>query len=267
MKTIGKLYTAEDLKKIFEDLGVREGMTLEVHAAMSRFGYIAGGAQTFGDVLLSLLGEEGTLVVPLQRGDADDPASFRRPPLAYELQETLRNASPAFDKRSSDTYKMSKIYENLRRREGAFISDHPSCGFLAIGKYAEEITKDQPLDFPLGEGSPIEKLIEHQGYCLLCGVSYDNMTSLHYGETLSPYRPVALNGAKISEEGKDVWKKYLIRDVDSDDGFEEIGKILEEKSLVKRFTEGELELRLLPVAEAVKEASEYYRNRMKYYTI
>lgn len=256
-----------DLIRLFYKLGIRPGMTLEVHASLSSLGYVIGGAQTFNDALIELLGEEGTLIMPLQRGDADDPASWRRPPAVYELQEKIRREAPAFDTAESETYKMSKIYDNLRRRKKAVVSKHPSCGFVALGKRAKYLCTGQPYDFPLGKGSPLEKLVQLKAFCLLCGVSYDNMTSLHFGEILSGIRPVGMNGANIIEDGEKVHKNYLIHDVDSDDGFLEIGERLESRSLVSRIREGERDLRLLRTDIAVLEAMRYYRERMKYYQI
>ncbi len=251
--------------RIFYEIGLRPGMTLEFHCALSSFGYVIGGAQTVIDALLEILGENGTLVVPMQRGDAEDPAGFVNPPVAYELQEKFRRNAPAFDPDASESYKMSDVYENLRRRKKAVVSRHPTIGFAAIGRQARYICASQPYDFPLGVNSPLEKLVSLKAFCLLAGVGYDSMTSLHYGESISSYRPAAINGASVLEEEKTVWKRYLVHDVDSDDGFNEIGERLESRGLVSVYEKGSLTLKLLRVDIANREAVSYYSERLKYY--
>ncbi len=266
MAQIREAYNKDELTALFRELGIHAGMTLEVHVALSRFGYVIGGAETFVDALLELLGPEGTIVVPFQRGDAGDPAEFVNPPVVYELHERLRQEAPPFDTVRSDMYHMSAVYENLRRRKGAVISSHPTMGFAALGKNARYICADQPLDFPFGKGSPLEKLVRLEAYCLLAGVSYDNMTLLHYGESLSGIRPLIKNGASMTEEGKTLWKQFLLEDLDSSDGsFMEIGEKLEARGLVSVMKKGALELRLLRTDVAAKEAYAYFRKKMDPY--
>ena len=266
MEQIRGAYSKDELIALFHKLGIRPGMTLEVHAALSKFGYIIGGAETFVDALLELLGPEGTIVVPFQRGDAGDPAEFVNPPVVYELHEKLRKDAPAFDALTSDMYHMSVVYENLRRRKNVSISPHPTMGFAAIGKNARNICSAQPLDFPFGKGSPLEKLVDAGAYCLLAGVSYDNMTVLHYGESLSKIRPLIKNGAAVREGGKTVRKEFLLEDLDSSDGsFMEIGEKLEARGLVSVIKKDKLELRLLRADIAAKEAYSYYRKKMDPY--
>lgn len=45
-------------------LGVRGGTTVMVHAALSSFGYIAGGAHAVVLALLDAVGDAGTLIMP-----------------------------------------------------------------------------------------------------------------------------------------------------------------------------------------------------------
>ncbi len=266
MTQIREAYDKDDLIALFRKLGIHAGMTLEVHTALSRFGYIIGGAETLVDALQELLGPDGTIVVPFQRGDAGDPAEFVNPPVIYELHDSLRQEAPPFDPVTSDMFRMSAVYENLRRRKGAVISSHPTMGFAALGKDARYICSDQPLDFPLGKGSPLEKLVNLGAYCLLAGVSYDNMTLLHYSESLSGIRPLIKNGASVSEGGKTVWKQFLLEDLDSSDGsFMEIGEKLEARGLVSVIKKGTLELRLLRTDVAAKEAYRYFRKKMDPY--
>jgi hypothetical protein len=63
-------------------LGVAPGMTLIVHAALSRIGWVIGGAGAVIHALMDVLGPGGTLVMPTFSGALTDPASWRSPAVA-----------------------------------------------------------------------------------------------------------------------------------------------------------------------------------------
>ncbi len=260
-KRIDNALSKSDLISAFTEIGIERGMTIIVHVSMSKFGYIIGGARTFVDALIEAVGYNGTIVMPLQCGENSEPSYFVNPPMNFELYEKYRQNHPPFDPKLSETYHMSVVYDNLRRREKASVSYHPNCAFVAFGKYARLITADQPLDFGLGEGSPLAKLYDLKAYCLLAGVDFDNMTALHLSEYRSAVRPVILNGAAISEDGQRVFKKYLDIELDSDDGFLAVGQILSNKGLVKETKINEAVLKLVRVDAAVDEGVEYFKNR------
>ena len=100
---------------------------------------------------------------------------------------------------------------------------------------------------------------------MLIGVDYDNLTSLHLSEYKSEVRPIIINGAAYEEDGVKRFKKYLDLNIDSDDGFTEIGKNLERKGLVAVDKIGNANVKLLRVDVAVDEGMRYYKDRMKYY--
>lgn len=260
-KKIDKILDKEALKAVFQKVGVSKGMTLIAHTAMSKFNYIVGGAQTYNDALIETLGYSGTLVMPMQCAENSEPSYFENPPVAFDLLEDYRKAMPPFNKHLSETFMMGKAVENLRRREKAVISDHPNCAFVAVGKYARMILERQSLDFPLGNDSPLKKLYDLKAYCLLAGVDFDNMTALHLSEYLSNTKPIIMNGASIMVGGEKEFKKYLEYEIDSSDGFMEIGKILENKGYVNSLTIDNVTLKLVRVDLAVDEGIKYYRKR------
>lgn len=261
IKKIDKALSKSDLISAFTEIGIERGMTIIVHVSMSKFGYIIGGARTFVDALIEAVGYNGTIVMPLQCGENSEPSYFVNPPMNFELYEKYRQNHPPFDSKLSETYHMSAIYDNLRRREKAVVSHHPNCAFVAFGKYARLITADQPLNFGLGEDSPLAKLYDLKAYCLLAGVDFDNMTALHLSEYRSDVRATILNGASISEDGQHVFKKYLDIELDSDDGFQAIGQILTDKGLVKEKRVNEAIMKFVRVDTAVDEGVEYFKNR------
>ena len=262
-KKIDKILDKEALKAVFQKVGVSKGMTLIAHTAMSKFNYIVGGAQTYNDALIETLGYSGTLVMPMQCAENSEPSYFENPPVAFDLLEDYRKAMPPFNKHLSETFGMGKAVENLRRREKAVISDHPNCAFVAVGKYARMILERQSLDFPLGNDSPLKKLYDLKAYCLLAGVSYDNMTALHLSEYRSLIRPIILQGSKLDGS----WQKYYDLDLNSDDGFNVIGKRLEMKDLVKKISLKKGDMRLLRIDLAVDEGLRYFEERLRHYQL
>lgn len=90
-----------------------------------------------------------------------------------------------------------------------------------------------------GEGSPIGKLYEMDGYVLLIGVGYDKNTSLHLADVRASYpgKHMTKESSAVMENGKRVWKTYETLYVDGED-FQEIGQAFEQGCQVKKETLG-----------------------------
>lgn len=265
MKLIENALSKDDLIKLFIEVGVKSGMILEVHSSLSKFGYVIGGAQTFNDALIEVLGYNGTIIMPLQSASMNEPSFFEFPPIARELFSKYRDSLPAYDMRNTDSEMMGKVVSNLRRRSKSVISCHPNCSFVAYGKYAKVLCEHQKLDYALSDTSPLGRLYELKSHCLLAGVDYDNMTSLHLSEYRSSIRPIILQGTKIMKNDRAVWEKYLDLDLNSDDGFLEIGKSLENKKLVNIIDIPKGKMKLLRVDVAVDEGMHYFDKMLEYY--
>ena len=79
-----------------------------------------------------------------------------------------------------------------------------------------------------GDGSPIGKLYELDGYVLLIGVGYDKNTSLHLADVRAEYpgKHNTVESSAIMENGVRVWKSYETLFVDGED-FDQIGQAFE----------------------------------------
>ena len=93
---ITEALTKRDLIRQLKELGVREGMVLEVHCAMHTFGYVIGGAQTVVDALIETVGYGGTIVMTIQAGDNTEPSFWIAPPISRNLWQPVRDSLPAF---------------------------------------------------------------------------------------------------------------------------------------------------------------------------
>ena len=156
--------TKEILKQGFSDLGIRAGMKLMVHSSLKSFGYVEGGADTVIDALMELLTPEGTLMMPSFNHEA--------PYLQGEI----------FDISHTPTTN-GLIPDTFWRRPGVSRSLNPTHPFAAWGKDRERYTRDHQKTSAMGPDSPLGRLMEDGGYCLLLGVGYGRNTFHHYVES------------------------------------------------------------------------------------
>ena len=94
------------------------------------------------------------------------------------------------------------------------------------------ICDKHPLHFALGKDSPLGKIYEMNGYCILLGCEYEACTMFHMAEYQEDIFPVKLVSAPIESNHRILWKDLL--DIEQhNENFSEIGEVMEDRKIVK----------------------------------
>ncbi len=223
----------KDLIEGFSSLGVSPGDTLMVHSSLSSFGSVEGGAEAVISALLSVLGEEGTLVMP----------AFSR---------YLLNGEEVWDREDTPSG-MGKISETFRKMPGTLRSSHAAHSLCARGEKAELLCR-RPYKTGFGPDSPFRTLLEIDAKILLAGVSYNVCTFFHLFEVEAdvPYRFLEERKAKIVIDGREeygsAWEYTRMKGAKNDFSF--LGGLLERAGAVREGCIGESPQKLFRARDA-----------------
>ena len=255
-----KPITKSSLIKDLEKLELK-GETVIVHSALSKLGWVCGGAVALIEALQEVITEEGTLIMPAHSGDYSEPKYWGNPPVPEDWYQTIREEMPAYRPEVTPTRGIGIVPEIFRKFPDVLRSSHPCLSFSAWGKEAESVTADHKLDYALGENSPLAKIYKREGKILLIGVGHDSNTSLHLAEYRADHDlKIKIFGSSILKDGQNVWTQY--QDIEfNDDLFPEIGKEYEVEHKYSTAKVGLAEAKLLDQQEMVDFAVDWLENQ------
>lgn len=188
----GELYKA--LSKGLKKLGVNKGDSILVHSSLRALGRYENKAGIVVNVLLDLLGEDGTLLMPS---------------LSYE---SVTKDKPVFHVTETPSC-VGGLTEYFRALPEVKRSLHPTHSVCALGRRADDLINGHIHDnTPCGACSPFRKLKDHRGKLLFLGCSLNANTSMHGVEELS--KPEYLFGDEVEytmklADGELIKKKYI----------------------------------------------------------
>jgi len=243
--------TRQSLAQDLRELGLAAGSLVLVHCSLSSIGWVSGGAATVILALLDTVTPAGTLIMPAQSTQLSDPAGWRSPAIPAAWHDEVRASLPAFDPRITATRGMGAVAEQFRTWPGVWRSRHPTLSFAALGPSAEQIMKDQPLDDPFGEASPLGCLHRMSAQILLLGVGFERCTALHLAQRRAwPDAERVPAGAPMLVDGRRQWVRFRLPPLDAE-LFPEAGLRLAEQGLVRTGLVGSAPSRLMPMAAIV----------------
>ena len=161
------LIRKEDFKKALTDLGLKEGMILEVHSSLSSFGELEGGAETVIESLKEIVTEEGSIFMPalrlskemdLTEEDIKLGITVKIKVLAPDEKKTAMGIVADTFRQMSDTYTGTDVIS--------------TSGW---GKHGVEAVRGG-FDYAINNG----------GKALLLGVDIYKLTAMHYMEGATP---------------------------------------------------------------------------------
>ena len=159
--------TKTEIENGLKQLGVKNGMMLEVHCSLGSFGHVDGGAVTIINALKTLVGTNGSIVMPSFMDSPNFPLTEADKKLNLTLKiKLLKND----DERSG----MGIVSDTFRKMPDV-ITGKGHFRVSAWGKDAEKHAADW-----------FNYLIACDGYALLLGVDIYKMSTMHYVENYLP---------------------------------------------------------------------------------
>lgn len=157
-----QLHSADQFRSDLLAIGMRSGDTVMMHSSFKSLGGIEGGAESVFRVLLELLGEDGTLILP----------AFSYASVNY--------SNPIFDATATPAC-VGYLPEYFRTQvPGVIRSMHATHSCTAKGRLAEVLCAGHERDLtPVGKHSPLTKLPDYDGKIFIMGSHPGSNTIMH----------------------------------------------------------------------------------------
>ncbi len=247
------MITKDDLKQYFIKLGVKKGMLVLVQIANFDYQWVVGGAQSVIEVLIDILGYDGTLVIPSFTLNLKDPANLNK----YNRQQwkEIRKSMMPFNKKTSSPDDV--LARQFLCNEAVLRSYHPIYSFAAWGRYAKAICDKHPLHFGLGEQSPLTKIIELNGACLILGHDFDECVIFKHVQNCRQQQPIVIDYCPIESNHMLVWKAILDYEVKKVD-FSKVETLLIQQEALTQSYLADQSGKLFNAKTAFQLANTYY---------
>ena len=206
------VYTKNDFKYLFKQVGVEKGMVVCLQANLSHFGTIIGGAQAMIDALKELVGENGCIIMPSFSMSTLDPSCQNQHPYSFESWEKVRKHMIGFQRQLTPCDMNSRTCNQLLRNEGVVRSEHPVYSFAFWGSFEEEWL-DQELDYPIQFDSVLAGFKDRKACNVLIGVPFEESVLIHSLAHVLGYECTRIERAYEKKGKRNVVKTFLVHDI------------------------------------------------------
>lgn len=165
-----KIISQKEVLEVLNKLNIDSDVFL--HTSLRNIGYeIEGGKKFVAETIMNLVTSRNYTLLCAAL------------PFGSLMKDALEE-HPFIDMRTAPNM-MGAVNRIITETDGMRRSLHPSHSVVAIGKNADEYTKDHHIDeTPFGPNSPYYKLMLNKGKILMFGVTVANMTFTHVVEDL-----------------------------------------------------------------------------------
>ena len=167
------MFTISSLAADLQNIGLETGDMVVVHSSMKQIGgEIEGGPGAVIQALLQVIGDSGTLLMPV----------FTKPATFVDL-----NTAPS---------RLGLITETFRTWPGVMRSNDATHSVAAIGPLAAQVIAGHELVSPLDAESPLHTMCKLGGKVLHLGTDLCSCSLLHVAESMVPvpYQHIAYPG-------------------------------------------------------------------------
>jgi aminoglycoside 3-N-acetyltransferase len=176
--------TKDSLIIELNNLGLKPGDLVMLHASIRAVGKTLGGPDQTHQAVIDTIGSNGTLMMYV--GCEPEYEAVGRGQLPQQEEKLLLEKCPVFDAKTARARRDYGILaEFFCSWPGVICSENPGARIAAFGKNADYYVLNHPLDYGYGPGSPLAKLYENEGKLLLLGSDLDQVTLLHYAEHIA----------------------------------------------------------------------------------
>lgn len=177
--------TKQDFMEVYKSLGINKDTFLEVHASVSKFGYIINKEYDICDSLIETI-TSGVVIMMAHTGEFSDPSEWENPPVPKEWHEIINKHRKPFDGSLFVPERIGKVSQLFCRYKNVVNSNHPTLSMSILNNTDDNAWLNHDLD-DRKLINPLFKLAKSKGKILLIGVDFDSCTSIHLTEFLSPY--------------------------------------------------------------------------------
>ena len=159
-----KLSESEFRQILTNNLGIGKGSVVFIHSSIDKL-FINFNPEKVLDILIEIVGSEGTILLPCTQLQERADVYLQRGEI-FNVKKTLP--------------KMGLLPGLAMFHKNSVRSLHPTNSVVAIGKLANELTKEHPDSiYPCGDKSPYYKIIAYNGIIIGLGVTIETLTFVH----------------------------------------------------------------------------------------